>query len=130
MIDITLPEFKELTDQAYAHKSYQLVDDEPTLVGKYCRVTPIEDGLFDVWVCNTVALADGIGTRRLNNIAAAAAALPTTEHLRTPIVPATRWDGEDLYRLCKVSLLGLSKQLGLRKRAKHSGNIQNLRKEA
>lgn len=45
-------------------------DGEFNLVGKYCVISPLEDGNWDVWLCNPSNLSEGLGTGRINNLVA------------------------------------------------------------
>jgi hypothetical protein len=65
---MSLLELKEKTRNAFSHAAYQIIDDEPIVVGTWCRCAYIGNDLWDVWLCNPLDLRSGLSQRRINSI--------------------------------------------------------------
>ena len=65
---MSLLELKEKTCNTFAHAAYQIIDDEPIVVGVWCRCAYIGNDLWDVWLCNPLDLRSGLSQRRINSI--------------------------------------------------------------
>lgn len=109
----------QATFSTYATTAVQRVDDEWTLVGKFCRAAPMDNGLLDVWVCNPKDMVKGLGTRKLNILIDKTIA-------QTGVSPAIRWDGEALFHLSTPQLAMVFRELGIRKRRVGGGNPEAL----
>ncbi len=57
-------------DQKISLKSIVRRDDEYVIQGKFCVVAPIGNNKFDIWICNPDDLYNGLGQRKVRNIAA------------------------------------------------------------
>ena len=66
-----------INTKAYISKSFpdvssasiKCIDDEWMIVGKFCQVTPMKPGVWDLFICNPQNLYDGLGQRKVNYIA-------------------------------------------------------------
>jgi hypothetical protein len=45
------------------------IDDEWMIIGKFCQVTPMKPGVWDLYICNNKNFNGGLGQRKVNNIA-------------------------------------------------------------
>jgi hypothetical protein len=57
-------------EQKISLKSIVKRNDEYVIVGKFCVIAPLGENRFDVWVCNPNDLYNGLGQRKVSNIAA------------------------------------------------------------
>jgi hypothetical protein len=59
---------REIFGNDISSTAFKLIDGESTIVGKWCRLTLDDDGVFDVWICNPDDLYSGLGVRKVRNI--------------------------------------------------------------
>ncbi len=57
-------------DQKISPKSIVQRNDEYVVQGKFCVVAPLGNNEFDIWICNPDDLYNGLGQRKVRNIAA------------------------------------------------------------
>lgn len=116
---MTLQVLKEVSRNSFAHSAYRLIDDEPTIVGKWCRCTYLDHGLWDVWLCNPENIAAGLTVRKVRSIHA-----QITQNSRGP-GPFRELTGEGVYLGMPTDVLILNRiVLGIPKRravSPHSG---------
>ena len=55
-------------DQNISKKAIQNIDDEWQVVGKWCRIAIEENDVIDIWLCNPIDIATGLGTRKLRTL--------------------------------------------------------------
>ena len=81
------------------------------IVGKYCRITPIDGKYWDLWLCNPADIAKGLGTRRLNRIISILSENMCQER------PFTELTGEAYTRVAtKELILGNLSLLGIKRK--------------
>jgi hypothetical protein len=94
-------------DGRVSKSALHVIDDEVCVVGKYCRVSPMEaPDMFDLWLRNALSSTDGLGSRKLTHIIGA---------LGTEL-PWCRLDGEAHVTVRKETILNNLAVLGIRKR--------------
>ena len=107
-----------INTKAYISKSFpdvslasiKCIDDEWMIVGKFCQVTPMKPGVWDLFICNPQNLYDGLGQRKVNYIARE---LKNTLLNRT----LTICDGEAFVTLHGTEVISQNlKLLGIRRR--------------
>ena len=54
---------QQIAQRCITHYGY-----EWGVTGKFCRITFLDDGNLDLWLCNPHNIAQGLGMRRLNRI--------------------------------------------------------------
>jgi hypothetical protein len=99
------------------------IDDEWMLFGKFCCVTPMKPGVWDLWICNSNNLYGGLGQRKVNNIVRE---LEKTLLNRT----LTICDGEAFVTLHDTELISQNlKLLGIRRKRRVDPKVmEELRK--
>jgi len=99
------------------------IDDEWMIVGKFCQVTPMKPGVWDLFICNPQSLYDGLGQRQVNYIA---------HELKKSLLNRTLTicDGEAFVTLHGTEVISQNlKLLGIRRRRRvKAESMQNLRK--
>lgn len=48
--------------------AFKLIDGELNIIGKWCRITLEDNGVFDLWICNTADLQKGLGAQKVRNV--------------------------------------------------------------
>jgi hypothetical protein len=48
--------------------AFKSIDGELNIVGKWCRIALEDNGVFDVWICNTADLNSGLVQKKVRNI--------------------------------------------------------------
>jgi hypothetical protein len=94
-------------DGRVSKSGLHVIDDEASVVGKFCHVTPMEDapGTFDLWLRSPLNSTDGLGARKLTSI---------IESLGANL-PWHRIDGEAYVSVGKDVILDNLSVLGIRK---------------
>ena len=81
-------------------------DGHYVVQGKWATVTPMDSGIFDVWIHNPADVAKGLGTGKVNNIIKAMPSSVTVRQL----------DGEADCELTAGQVLAVLKVLGIRRK--------------
>jgi hypothetical protein len=53
---------REVFGKNVSSSAFKLIDGELNIIGKWCRITLEDNGVFDVWICNTKDISAGLGT--------------------------------------------------------------------
>lgn len=113
---ITKALIESVCRSSFSHSSIRKVEeDEWGVCGRWCIAHYLpQHGAWDVWVCNTLDMYSGIGTRRLNNL------LRAVENIKTPTPgPLRVLDGEAIYlRMPTEAFLQAAPLLGIKQRRK------------
>lgn len=48
--------------------AFKIIDGELNIIGKYCRITLEDNGVFDVFICNHADIKKGLSTVRVRNV--------------------------------------------------------------
>lgn len=100
--------------QDFASTAYKTIDNERRIVGKFGKVTILDDGTFDVWIISPSR--EPIGTRKLNNLENAFSALNGWEQARYE-----RLTGEAYIQTTDRSLVReVAFMLGVKRRKRYS----------
>lgn len=83
--------------------------DEPFIQGKWCRVSPAEDGSWDVFICNPADVAAGLTMHRVNSV------IRRIEELHGKPLNVHIYDGEASLTLSTEGVLACLKPLGIRR---------------
>ena len=59
---------REIFARDVSSVAFKLIDGELNIIGKWCRITLEDNGVFDVWICNTADIQKGLGVRKVRNI--------------------------------------------------------------
>ncbi len=100
---------REVFGKNVSSSAFKLIDGELNIIGKWCRITLEDNGVFDVWICNTKDISAGLGTRAVRN-----RLLPFQDRTGTKVVELT---GEGYARVRRkeiilenLPLLGIKKK--------------------
>ena len=106
---MTKTELYEFFNQKISKTAFVLDNDEYMLVGKFCKIAVYENGLIDIWICNTKDLTKGLGTGKVNNIIAG---------LNLPVgTPVTVLNGEAYTKVRDFNIVvTAARVLGIRKK--------------
>ena len=111
---------QQIAQRCITHDGY-----EWGVTGKYCRVTILDDGNLDLWLCNPQNIAKGLGTRRMNRI------LSILSEKMPPGTTVGKLDGEAYTQgplkdvvLGNLSLLGV-----FRKRTYSASHLQKMQEQ-
>lgn len=59
---------REIFGNDVSSVAFKLINGELNIIGKWCRITLEDNGVFDVWICNTADIQKGLGAQKVRNI--------------------------------------------------------------
>lgn len=117
----TLKEVSAALNGKIAKASIREIDGSPAVIGRTCIATPMANGTWDVWICNSEDLRAGLGQRAVTN------RLRRLKHyaLKGSVVVAS---GEAWLRVHSIQFLAddpdLCRLLGIRRKREISSELR------
>lgn len=115
---VTKRDLEAITQDSFARNAIRKIDEEWTVVGRFCRCVYNGDETWDVWLCNPDNLAQGLSERKVSAIYGRIAD-------KCPDAgPFRRLTGEGIYPSMPTETFLLSASfLGIRRRSRARGNL-------